>query len=79
MIRFKRLHAFEGDLNFLRNNTWTIKFNNNNVLSCSVMSDSLRPQLNVDRQAPLSMGFPRQEYLECVAISSSRESSQTRH
>ena len=28
----------------------------------SVVSDSLRPLATVVRQAPLSMGFPRQEY-----------------
>ena len=33
------------------------------VLSCSVMSNSLQPHgLCVARQAPLSMGFCRQEY-----------------
>ena len=33
------------------------------VLSCSLMSDSLQPHgLYVARQAPLSMGFSRQEY-----------------
>ena len=32
----------------------------------------------VARQAPLSLGFLRQEYLEWFAISSSRESSQFR-
>ena len=31
------------------------------VLSCSVMSDSLRPPWTVAHQAPLSMGFSRQE------------------
>ena len=31
------------------------------VFSCSVMSDSVTPW-TVARQAPLSMGFPRQEY-----------------
>ena len=31
------------------------------VLSCSVVSDSLRPH-GLGLQAPLSMGFPRQEY-----------------
>ena len=29
---------------------------------CSVMSDSLRPHEPVARQAPLSLGFSRQEY-----------------
>ena len=33
------------------------------VLSCSLMSDSLQPHgLYVARQAPLSLGFSRQEY-----------------
>ena len=32
------------------------------MLSCSVMSDSLRPPWIVASQAPLSMGFSRQEY-----------------
>ena len=31
------------------------------MLSCSIMSDSATPW-TVARQAPLSMGFPRQEY-----------------
>ena len=31
-------------------------------LSCRVMSNSLRPPWTVACQAPLSMGFPRQEY-----------------
>ena len=48
------------------------------VLSRSVVSDSLRPHGTVARQAPLSVGFSRQEYLEWVAISFSRESSQPR-
>ena len=44
------------------------------------MSDFLRPHgLYVAHQAPLSMGFPRQEYWgELVAISCSRGSSQSR-
>ena len=33
-----------------------------NVFSCSVMSDSLQPPWAVAHQAPLSIGFPRQEY-----------------
>ena len=32
------------------------------VLSCSVMSDSFATPWTVARQAPLSMGFSRQEY-----------------
>ena len=32
------------------------------VLSCSVVSDSLRPHGLLAHQAPLSMGFSRQEY-----------------
>ena len=32
------------------------------VLSCSAVSNCLRPPWTVARQAPLSMGFPRQEY-----------------
>ena len=32
------------------------------VLSCSVMSKSLRPLWTIARQASLSMGFSRQEY-----------------
>ena len=32
------------------------------VLSRSVVSDSFQPQWTIARQAPLSMGFPRQEY-----------------
>ena len=32
------------------------------VLSCSVVSDSLQPHWSVALQAPLSVGFPRQEY-----------------
>ena len=32
------------------------------VLSRSVMSDSLRPPWTVAHQAPMSMGFSRQEY-----------------
>ena len=38
--------------------------------SCSVVADSLRPLRAVARQAPLSMGFCRQEYwsgLPCPA------------
>ena len=42
------------------------------MLSHQVESSSLQP---VVHQAPLSMGFPRQEYWEWVAISSSRGSS----
>ena len=33
--------------------------------SCSVMSDSLRPHGCGAYQAPLSMGFSRQEYWSC--------------
>ena len=32
------------------------------LFSCYVMSDSLVTPWTVDHQAPLSMGFPRQEY-----------------
>ena len=32
------------------------------VLSCSVLSDSCVTPWTVPRQAPLSMGFPREEY-----------------
>ena len=32
------------------------------MLSCSVVSNSLQPRWTVARQAPLAMGFPRQEY-----------------
>ena len=32
------------------------------MLSCSVSSDSFATPWTVARQAPLSMGFPRQEY-----------------
>ena len=32
------------------------------VLSCSVLSDSFVTPWTVARQAPLSMGFPREEY-----------------
>ena len=32
------------------------------MLSCSVMSDSLQPHGTIAHQAPLSMGFFRQEY-----------------
>ena len=41
------------------------------------MSNSLTTPWSVDLQAPLSMGFPREEYriLEWIAISLSRESS----
>ena len=40
----------------------------------SVVSDSLWPPWTVARQAPLSMGFPRQEYWNGVATSFSRGS-----
>ena len=33
-----------------------------NVLSHSIMSDSLVTQWTIAHQVPLSMGFPRQEY-----------------
>ena len=39
----------------------TLQSNRACMLSCSVMSDSLQPQ-SVAHQAPLSMGFSRQEY-----------------
>ena len=45
------------------------------TLSCSAISDSLRPPWTVARQAPLSMGFFQGRILEWVAISSSRGSS----
>ena len=35
----------------------------NEAVSCSVMSDSLRPPGLVARQSPLTMEFSRQEYL----------------
>ena len=41
----------------------------------SVMSDSFATPWTVTHQSPLSMGFPRQERLEWVSISSSRGSS----
>ena len=44
------------------------------VCACSVVSESVTPW-TVTCQVPLSMGFSRQEILECVAISSSRGSS----
>ena len=48
-------------------------------VSCSVVSDSLRPHgLYEAHQAPLSMSFSRQGILEWVAISSSRGSSRPR-
>ena len=34
----------------------------NPCVSCLVVSDSLRPPWTIARQAPLSMGFSRQEY-----------------
>ena len=43
--------------------------------SCQVVSDSFAIPRTVPWQAPLSMGFPRQEYLQWVAISFSRGSS----
>ena len=46
--------------------------------SRSVMPQSLRPHGYSLHQAPRSMGFSRQEVLEWVAISFSRESSQPR-
>ena len=39
-----------------------IKFNTHEVLSCSVVPDSFATPWTVARQAPLSVGFPRQEY-----------------
>ena len=46
--------------------------NDNHVcVSCSVVSDSLRPHgLYIARQAPLSMGFSRQEYWSGLPVSS---------
>ena len=44
------------------------------VLSCSVMSNSATPWI-VAHQAPLSMGFPRQEYWSGLLFPSPRESS----
>ena len=41
------------------------------VLSCSVVSDSWQPHGTVARQAPLSMGFSRQEYWSGVPLPSS--------
>ena len=35
------------------------------MLSCSIVSNSATPW-TVARQAPLSMGFSRQEYLSCL-------------
>ena len=35
-----------------------------NVLSCSVVSNSLRPPRTIAQQAPLPWGFSRQEYTE---------------
>ena len=43
--------------------------------SCPTLCDPMDSSLH---QAPPSMGFSRQEVLECVAISFSRESSQPR-
>ena len=39
-----------------------VKFNTHEVLSCSVVSESLATPWTVARQAPLSVRFPRQEY-----------------
>ena len=47
------------------------------ILGVLVVSDSVTP-CTVACQAPLSLGLSWQEYLEWVAISSSRGSSQTR-
>ena len=44
---------------------------------CSVVSDSLQPQ-GLAPWAPLSMGFPRQEYWAWIAIPFCRGSSQPR-
>ena len=38
------------------------------VLSCSVVSNSFATPWAAARQAPLSMGFPRQEYWRWIAI-----------
>ena len=46
-------------------------------VSCSVMSDSVTPW-TVARQAPLSMGFSRQEYWSELPLPSPEESSQPR-
>ena len=47
------------------------------VAVCSAVSDSFGSPWTVARQAPLSVGFPRQEYW-WVAISFSREASRPR-
>ena len=44
------------------------------LFSCWFMSNSFAPPRTVALQAPLSMGFSRQEYWGGVAISSSRRS-----
>ena len=41
------------------------------AVNCSVMSSSLRPDKTVARQAPLSMGFSRQEYWSGLTFPSS--------
>ena len=48
------------------------------LFSCSVCPSLLWPPWTATRQAPLSMGFPRQRILEWVAIFFSRESSRPR-
>ena len=48
------------------------------VLSCSVISDSLRPPWTVAYQDPLSMGILQARIVEWVSMPSSRGSSQPR-
>ena len=43
------------------------------TVSRSVMSDSLQPKWTVDHQAPLSMGFSRQEYWSGLPFFSPRD------
>ena len=43
------------------------------TVSRSVMSDSLQPEWTVDHQAPLSMGFSRQEYWSGLPFFSPRD------
>ena len=46
------------------------------LFSSSAVSDSFATPLTVARQAPLSMGFPRQEYRSGLPFPSPGESSQ---
>ena len=48
------------------------------LFSSSAVSDSFATPLTVARQAPLSMGFPRQEYWSGLPFPSPGESSQPR-